>query len=49
MLKLGVTDSCELLCGFWELNTVPLEEQSVAKTAEPSLILTGFILFWLKP
>ena len=23
----GVTDSCELPCGCWELNTYPLEEQ----------------------
>lgn len=29
--------SFELLCGFWELNLGPLEEQSVLLTAEPSL------------
>ncbi|CAO2628536.1 E3 ubiquitin-protein ligase NEDD4, partial [Lemmus lemmus] len=30
-------DSCELPCGCWELNSGPLEEQSVLLTAEPSL------------
>lgn len=25
----GVTDVCELMCGFWELNLGPLEEQPV--------------------
>ena len=30
----GVTDSCELSCGSWELNP---EEQPVLLTAEPSL------------
>ncbi|KAL6074356.1 hypothetical protein STEG23_012106, partial [Scotinomys teguina] len=33
----GVTDSCELPCGFWDLNPGPLEEQPVLLTAEPSL------------
>jgi hypothetical protein len=28
---------CEPLCGCWELNSGPLEEQSVLLTAEPSL------------
>ena len=32
-----ITDSCELLCGCWELNLGPLEEQPVLLTAEPSL------------
>jgi hypothetical protein len=32
-----VTDSCELLCGCWELNLGPLEVQSVLLTTEPSL------------
>ena len=32
----GVTDSCELPCGCWELNSGPLEEQPVLLTAEPS-------------
>jgi hypothetical protein len=34
---LGITDSCELPCGCWELNSGPLEEQSVLLTTEPSL------------
>lgn len=33
----GVTDSCELLCGCWELNVSPLEDQSMLLNAEPSL------------
>ena len=35
----GVTDSCELPCGCWELNPGPLEEQSVLLTTGPSLQL----------
>ena len=35
---IGVTDSCELSCGCWELNLGPLEEQPVLLTIEPSLI-----------
>jgi hypothetical protein len=31
----GVTDSCDLPCGFWELN--PLEEHPVLLATEPSL------------
>jgi hypothetical protein len=34
---LRVKDSCELPCGCWDLNSVPLEEQSVPLTAELSL------------
>jgi hypothetical protein len=30
-------DGCEPPCGCWELNTGPLEEQSVLLAAEPSL------------
>jgi hypothetical protein len=33
----GVTGSCEMPCGCWELNQDHLEEQSVLLTAEPSL------------
>ena len=33
----GVTDSCELPYGCWELNSGPLEEQPVLLTTEPSL------------
>ena len=32
-----MTDDCEPLCGCWELNSGPLEEQSVLLTTEPSL------------
>jgi hypothetical protein len=30
-------DGCEPPCGCWELNSGPLEEQSVLSTSEPSL------------
>ena len=33
----GVMDSCQLLCGCWELNPESQQEQSVLLTAEPSL------------
>ena len=33
----GVTNSCELTCGCWQLNLDPLEEQPVFLTTEPSL------------
>jgi hypothetical protein len=32
-----ITDSCETPCGCWELNSGPLEDQSVVLTSEPSL------------
>jgi hypothetical protein len=32
-----ITDGCEPPCGCWELNSEPIEEQSVLLTAEPSL------------
>jgi hypothetical protein len=32
-----ITDGCEPPCGSWELNSGPLEEQSVLLTTEPSL------------
>ena len=32
-----ITDGHEPPCGFWELNSGPLEEQSVLLTTEPSL------------
>jgi hypothetical protein len=32
-----ITDGCEPPCGFWELNSGPLEEQSVLLNTEPSL------------
>jgi hypothetical protein len=34
---IGVTDSCELPCGCWELNPSSLEEQPGLLTTEPSL------------
>jgi hypothetical protein len=33
----SITDGCKPPCGCWELNSGPLEEQSVLLTAEPSL------------
>ena len=33
----GIRSHCEPLRGCWELNSGPLEEQSVHLTAEPSL------------
>ena len=35
--QIPITDGCESLCGCWELNSGPLEEQPVFLTAEPSL------------
>jgi hypothetical protein len=32
-----ISDGCELPCGCWELNSGPLEEQSMLWTAAPSL------------
>ena len=32
-----ITNGCEPPCGCWELNSGPLEEQSVLLTADPSL------------
>ena len=32
-----IIDGCEPPCGCWELNSIPLEEQSVLLTTEPSL------------
>ncbi|WP_238841975.1 hypothetical protein, partial [Xylella fastidiosa] len=33
----AITDGCEPPCGCWELNSGPLEEQSLLLTSEPSL------------
>jgi hypothetical protein len=41
-----IIDGCEPPCGCWELNSGPLEEQSVLLTAEPSL--QPFFLLSLK-
>jgi hypothetical protein len=43
-----ITDGCEPPCGYWELNSGPLEEQSVLLTAEPSLQLFLKIGNWLR-
>jgi hypothetical protein len=32
-----ITNGCEPPCGCWELNSGPLEEQSVILTVDPSL------------
>ena len=32
-----IRDGCEPPCGCWELNSGPLQEQSVLLTTEPSL------------
>jgi hypothetical protein len=32
-----IIDGCEPPCGHWELNSGPLEEQTVLLTSEPSL------------
>jgi hypothetical protein len=34
-----MTDGCDPPCGCWDLNSGPLEEQSVLLTTEPDLIL----------
>lgn len=33
----GITDSCELLCGCWDLNPSPLAEQSMPLNTQSSL------------
>lgn len=33
----GIISSCKLLCGCWDLNLIPLEEQPMLLSAEPSL------------
>jgi hypothetical protein len=35
--RTGVSGSCELLCGYWELNPGSVEEHPVLLTTEPSL------------
>jgi len=46
-----ITDGCEPPCGCWELNSGPLEEQSVLLTTEPSLQPTQSYScpMWLTP
>lgn len=36
--RTGVTDGCELSCGFWELIPGPLQEQESFATTELSLV-----------
>ena len=38
-----ITDGCEPPCGWWDLSSGPLEEQSVLLTAEPSLEPPGYL------
>jgi hypothetical protein len=33
-----ITDGCEPVCGCWDLNSGPSEEQSVLLTTEPFLL-----------
>ena len=42
----SITDGCEPSCGCWELNSGPLEEQSVLLRAEPSLQPWKLVLRW---
>jgi hypothetical protein len=37
-------DGCEPPCGCWDLNSEPLDEQSVLVTAEPSLQFPSFLM-----
>jgi hypothetical protein len=39
-----ITDGCEPLCGCWELNSGPLEEQLVLLTTKPSLQLPNKLI-----
>jgi len=40
-----ITDGCEPPCGCWDLNSGPLEEQSVLLTTEPILqLLISFFM-----
>jgi hypothetical protein len=39
-----ITDGCEPPCGCWELNSGPLEDQSVFLPTEPSLQPPPFII-----
>jgi hypothetical protein len=38
----GVTEGCELPCGYWELNSGPLEEQPVLLTTGHGFSRQGF-------
>jgi hypothetical protein len=43
----STTDGCEPPCGCWELNSGPLEEQSMLLTSEPSSLQPIGILYYL--
>jgi hypothetical protein len=45
---LGVTESCGLSRGCWDLNSEPLEEQSVFLTADSSFKPDPYITWFLK-
>ena len=47
--RIGVTDSCELLCGCRELNPCPLQEQQVLLTAELEGIFNFFTVLGKLP
>jgi hypothetical protein len=47
VLYLLLVDGCEPPCGCWELNSDPLEEQSVLLTFEPSLQPIIFYFYFL--
>lgn len=40
---LGVAVTCELPCGFWELNPGSLQEQHALNPTELSQVLVGFL------
>jgi hypothetical protein len=42
-----IMDGCEPPCGCWDLNSGPLEEQSVLLTTEPSLQPLYFLKMYL--
>jgi hypothetical protein len=39
-----IMSGCEPLCGCWDLNSRPLEDQSLLLPAEPSLSPQNYIL-----
>jgi hypothetical protein len=41
-------DGCEPPCGYWELNSRPLEEHAVLLTSEPSFQALKIVFFFLK-
>lgn len=45
--RTGVTDSCELLCGCWELNPGPLEEQPETSLAFHTSLRHAHVYVWM--